>query len=137
MQTNLERIKKHIENLDRYTATPVQGTTRLTYSKEDHGERNYLKQEMAKVGLTVSEDAIGNIYGRLEGHNPDLPAVIVGSHFDSVPNGGAYDGPAGVITGLEVASVFHEQQRKPHFALEISGMVEEEGSPCGPGVVDS
>ncbi|CCQ23003.1 Hydantoin utilization protein C [Listeria monocytogenes N53-1] len=53
---------------------------------------------MAKVGLTVSEDAIGNIYGRLEG--PDLPAVIVGSHFDSVPNGGAFDGPAGVITNL-------------------------------------
>lgn len=80
---------------------------------------------MAKVGLTVSEDAIGNIYGRLEGDNPDLPAVIVGSHFDSVPNGGAFDGPAGVITGLEVASVFHEQQRKPHFPLEIIAMVEE------------
>ncbi|ENM5071173.1 Zn-dependent hydrolase [Listeria monocytogenes] len=137
MQTNLERIKKHIENLDRYTATPGQGTTRLTYSKEDLGARNYLKQEMAKVGLTVSEDVIGNIYGRLEGDNPDLPAVIVGSHFDSVPNGGAFDGPAGVITGLEVASVFHVQQRKPHFPLEIIAMVEEEGSRFGAGLLAS
>ncbi|MBC2237057.1 Zn-dependent hydrolase [Listeria innocua] len=137
MQTNLERIKKHIENLDRFTATPGQGTTRLTYSKEDLGARNYLKEEMAKVGLTVSEDAIGNIYGRLEGDNPDLPAVIVGSHFDSVPNGGAFDGPAGVITGLEVASVFHEQQIKPHFPLEIIAMVEEEGSRFGAGLLAS
>lgn len=102
MQTNLERIKKHIEKLDTFTATPGQGTTRLTYSKEDLDARNYLKQEMAKVGLTVSEDAIGNIYGRLEGESPDLPAVIVGSHFDSVPNGGAFDGPAGVsLPGLK------------------------------------
>ncbi|EDE9895226.1 M20/M25/M40 family metallo-hydrolase, partial [Listeria monocytogenes] len=87
--------------------------------------------------LAVSEDAIGNIYGRLEGANPDLPAVIVGSHFDSVPNGGAFDGPAGVITGLEVASVFHEQQMKPHFPLEIIAMVEEEGSRFGAGLLAS
>ncbi|MBC1376090.1 Zn-dependent hydrolase [Listeria sp. FSL L7-0091] len=137
MQTNLERIKNHLENLDVYTATPGQGTTRLTYSKEDLGARNYLKSEMAKVGLTVSEDAIGNIYGRLEGANPDLPAVMVGSHFDSVPNGGAFDGPAGVITGLEVASVFHEQHIKPYFPLEIIAMVEEEGSRFGAGLLAS
>ncbi|MBC1242585.1 Zn-dependent hydrolase [Listeria welshimeri] len=137
MQTNLERIKNHLEQLDVYTATPDQGTTRLTYSKEDLGARNYLKSEMAKVGLTVSEDAIGNIYGRLEGANPDLPAVIVGSHFDSVPNGGAFDGPAGVITGLEVASVFHEQQIKPYFPLEIIAMVEEEGARFGAGLLAS
>lgn len=119
MQTNLERIKKHIEKLDTYTATPGQGTTRFTYSKEDLDARNYLKQEMAKVGLAVSEDAIGNIYGRLEGENPNLPAVIVGSHFDSVPNGGAFDGPAGVITGLEVATVFYEQQINHIFRLKL------------------
>lgn len=137
MKTNLERIKQHLEKLDTYTATPGAGTTRLSYSKEDLGARNYLKAEMAKVGLTVSEDAIGNIYGRLEGVNPDLPAVMVGSHFDSVPNGGAFDGPAGVITGLEIATVFHEQKYKPYFPLEIIAMVEEEGSRFGAGLLAS
>ncbi|MBK2001982.1 Zn-dependent hydrolase [Listeria ivanovii subsp. londoniensis] len=137
MKTNLERIKQHLEKLDTYTATPGEGTTRLSYSKEDLGARNYLKSEMIKVGLMVTEDAIGNIYGRLEGVRSDLPAVIVGSHFDSVPNGGAFDGPAGVITGLEVATVFYEQKYKPYYPLEIIAMVEEEGSRFGAGLLAS
>ncbi|WP_245999265.1 hypothetical protein [Paracoccus methylarcula] len=90
-----ERIQDLIEGLDRFTATPGNGTTRLTYSPEFRQARDYLCDQMVKAGLIVREDAVGNIFGRLEGRNPGLAPIIVGSHFDSVPNGGKFDGPAG------------------------------------------
>ncbi|ALV21805.1 Zn-dependent hydrolase [Carnobacterium antarcticum] len=137
MQSNQNRIKTFLEDLSLFTATPGTGTTRLTYSPEDQLARTYLKEQMKQVGLKVREDAVGNIYGRLEGKDASLPAVIVGSHFDSVPNGGAFDGPAGVVTGLEVAALFQENQLQPVYPLEIIAMVEEEGSRFGSGLLGS
>ena len=64
----------------------------------------------------LREDGLGNIFGKLEGTIKDAPSVLMGSHFDSVPNGGSYDGPAGVIVALEVAALF---ARKP-IAAKIS-----------------
>lgn len=137
MQTNIERIKTHIERLSGFTATPGQGTTRFSYSKEEQQAREYLKQQMGHYGLTVREDAIGNLYGRLEGSDPELPAVIVGSHFDSVPNGGSFDGPAGIVAGLEIAALFQENHLLPTYPLEIIAMIEEEGSRFGSGLLGS
>ncbi|CZQ92847.1 peptidase m20 [Trichococcus palustris] len=137
MRANIQRIQDHIETIGRYTATPGEGTTRLSYSEEDRLARAYIKQQMSRYGLAVREDAVGNIYGRLEGTLPGAPAVIVGSHFDSVPNGGSFDGPAGVVTGLEVAALFQEQQLVPAYPLEVIAMIEEEGSRFGGGVLGS
>lgn len=137
MGANQQRIEQHIELLSRFTATPGQGVTRLTYSKEDLQARNYIKEKMTEYGLTVTEDGFGNIFGKLEGSIPDAPSVIVGSHFDSVPNGGAYDGTAGVVVGLEVAALFKEQNIKPTYPLEIIALVEEEGSRFGGGLMGS
>ena len=92
---------------------------------------------MIEYGLTVTEDGFGNIFGKLEGTLPDAPSVIVGSHFDSVPNGGAYDGTAGVVVGLEVAALFKENNVKPAYPLEIIALVEEEGSRFGGGLMGS
>lgn len=137
MTANKERIEQHIEALKQFTATPGQGVTRLTYSKEDLQSRNYIKEKMTEYGLVVSEDGFGNIFGKLEGTLSDAPSVIVGSHFDSVPNGGAYDGTAGVVVGLEVAALFQELQLKPTYPLEVIAMVEEEGSRFGGGLMGS
>ncbi len=137
MKANIHRIQDHIEAIGRYTASPGEGTTRLSYSEEDRLARAYIKQQMSQYGLAVREDAVGNIYGRLEGTLPGAPAVIVGSHFDSVPNGGSFDGPAGVVTGLEVAALFQEQQLVPAYPLEVIAMIEEEGSRFGGGVLGS
>ncbi|WP_152657227.1 Zn-dependent hydrolase [Oceanobacillus sp. CFH 90083] len=137
MKANQERIEKHIKNLSHFTATPNQGTTRLTYSEEDLQARTYIKEQMKAYGLEVREDGLGNIFGRLEGEKKDGPSVIVGSHFDSVPNGGDYDGPAGVVAGLEVAALFQENRVKPAYPLEIIAMVEEEGSRFGGGLMGS
>ena len=137
MKANQERIENHIKALSRYTATPNEGTTRLTYSEEDLQARIYIKEQMEAYGLEVREDGLGNIFGKLEGEKKDAPSVIVGSHFDSVPHGGDYDGPAGVIAGLEIAALFQDNQVKPVYPLEIIAMIEEEGSRFGGGLMGS
>ncbi|MEE3951893.1 Zn-dependent hydrolase [Peribacillus frigoritolerans] len=133
----IERIEKQINDLKEFTSTPGEGTTRLTYSKEDFLTRNYIKNKMLEYGLTVQEDGFGNIFGKLEGTLKDARSVLLGSHFDSVPNGGAYDGPAGVIVALEVAALFSENQLTPKYPLEIVALIEEEGARFGGGLMGS
>ncbi|MBP1969774.1 allantoate deiminase [Virgibacillus natechei] len=137
MKANSDRIEKHIHDLSKYTATPNQGVTRLTYSKEDLQARNFIKEKMKEYGLDVREDGLGNIFGKLEGSKTDAPSVLVGSHFDSVPHGGAYDGTGGVVAGLEVAALFKENNLTPTYPLEIIAMIEEEGSRFGGGLMGS
>ncbi|QIQ21291.1 Zn-dependent hydrolase [Zophobihabitans entericus] len=137
MQASTKRIQEHIETIATFTATPGQGTTRMSYSEQDVQVRHYIKQQMAQAGLTVYEDAMGNIFGRLNGKNPDLPVVLIGSHFDSVPNGGAFDGPAGVVMGLEIATLFKEYNLVPEYPLEVVALVEEEGASFGGGLLAS
>ena len=97
MKTNLIRIAQDIEALSRYNATPGEGLTRFSFTKEDRGAREYIKKEMEKAGLRVYEDGAGTIIGRLEGKDQDAPVIMLGSHFDSVKNGGNFDGNAGVL----------------------------------------
>ncbi len=137
MFANEQRIKKHIENLSQFTKTPGAGVTRLTYSEEDLQARNYIKDKMIAYGLTVTEDGFGNIFGKLDGVYSGAPSVLVGSHFDSVPNGGAYDGTAGVVVGLEVAALFQEHQITPTYPLEVIALIEEEGTRYGGGLMGS
>ncbi|KYD08189.1 Zn-dependent hydrolase [Heyndrickxia sporothermodurans] len=131
------RIEEHINTLGQFTATPGNGTTRLTYSKEDRQARDYLIEKMKEYGLTVHEDGLGNIFGKLDGTLKNAPSVLIGSHFDSVPNGGSYDGPAGVVAGLEVAALFAENQIKPKYPLEVIALIEEEGARFGGGLMGS
>lgn len=137
MRANEQRIYEHIENLSQFTKTPGAGVTRLTYSEEDLQARNYIKEHMKNCGLTVTEDGFGNIFGKLEGTNPESPSVLIGSHFDSVPNGGAYDGTAGVVTGLEIAAMFQENRLTPTYPLEVIALVEEEGTRYKGGLMGS
>ncbi len=132
------RIQKDLEALNEFTATPGQGTTRLSYSAEAAKARPFIKEIMVKAGLTVREDALGNIFGRLS--TPEIdhkPIVLVGSHYDSVPNGGMFDGPAGIMAGLEVARLFQDQGLVPQYPLEIVAMVEEEGTSFNSGLLAS
>lgn len=137
MKNSQKRIESHIYTLSTFTSTTGKGVTRLTYSKEDLQARNYIKEKMKEYGLHVQEDGFGNIFGKLEGSSNDGASVIIGSHFDSVPNGGAYDGTAGVVAGLEVAALFYENKLKPKYPLEIIAMIEEEGSRFGGGLMGS
>lgn len=132
-----KRIEQHIETMSEFTSTPKQGITRLTYSNEDLLTRNYIKNKMIEYGLNVTEDGFGNIFGKLDGSLKDAPSVMIGSHFDSVPNGGAFDGPAGVVAGLEVAALFFKNKLTPKYPLEIVALIEEEGARYGGGLMGS
>lgn len=133
MNTNLNRIINDIETLATYTSTPGKGVTRSSYSKEDQQAKDYLKKEMERIGLKVWEDEFSTLFGRREGKNPDLPAIMIGSHYDSVVNGGAFDGTAGVVSALETLRVFEENNMEHDFPIEIIAMNAEEGETFGSG----
>ncbi len=89
---------------------------------------NQVADWMAQAGLTVWQDEVGNQWGRLESEQPDAPRLILGSHLDTVPNAGAYDGILGVMLALEVAKLAKSQQLKLPFHLDIVGFADEEGT---------
>jgi allantoate deiminase len=137
MLTDKERIKRDIEELSRFNATPGEGLSRFSFSKEDRTAREYIKEKMRESKLEIYEDAAGTIIGRRAGIEDNLPVIMVGSHFDSVKNGGNFDGPAGVITGLEIARVLNDRKLKTKYPLEFIAMIEEEGARFGSGLFGS
>ncbi len=137
LKTKLIRIQNDIEQLSNFNATPGKGLTRMSFTEEDRGAREYIKEQMKTAGLEVYEDAAGTVIGRLEGQLKDAPAVMVGSHYDSVKNGGNFDGPAGVVTALETARVMKDKGLKPKYPVEFVAMIEEEGGRFGGGLFAS
>ncbi|MBB2167743.1 allantoate amidohydrolase [Gluconacetobacter aggeris] len=83
---------------------------------------------MTEAGMTARVDAAGNIVGRYEGRHPDAPALLIGSHVDSVRDGGRYDGMLGVMLGIETVAWFAERGHRFPFAIEVIGFGDEEGS---------
>ena len=132
-----ERIKNHLETLAQFNATPGDGVTRMAFSPEEHKAREYLKQEMLSLGLEIYTDAAGNLFGRREGNDPEAPVVMIGSHIDSVRHGGAFDGAAGVVAALEVATVLNERGTKTANPIEFAVLTEEEGGRFGVGLYGS
>ncbi len=140
MNINQERIARDIEALAEFTATPGKGVTRFSLTEEDRKAREYIKREMKKAGLEVGDDPAGNVIGRREGAKDfadELPAIMLGSHFDSVRQGGRFDGTAGVVAALEVARVIDEQNLNTDHPLEFVALIEEEGSRFGSGLYGS
>ena len=126
-----------IETMAQYTATPGNGMTRLSFTEEDRKTRAYICSEMGKAGLHVYTDAAGSICGRRDGVGEGAPIVMIGSHFDSVKNGGNFDGPAGVAAALEVARILHENNISTENPIEFVAMIEEEGTRFGAGLYGS
>lgn len=131
------RIARDLEHLKQFTATPGNGCTRLPFTKEAREAVNYLRQLMEEAGLEVTEDAAGNVIGTLKGENPDEPCVMMGSHYDSVVNGGDYDGIAGVICAIEVARLLKEEGITPKRNFVAVGFCAEEGMRFGTGYFGS
>ncbi|SFL23574.1 allantoate deiminase [Halanaerobium salsuginis] len=137
MKTNLKRIKNHIENLSQFNSNQGAGLTRFSFTKAEQQARSYLKAELNKLGLEVSEDPAASILGRLPGNNPEAPVIMIGSHYDSVKNGGNFDGPAGVVMALEIMTVLVENDFQNDYPVEFIAMIEEEGGRFGSGVFGS
>ena len=131
------RIAANLEHMKTFTATPGAGCTRLPFTREARQAVEYLKIIMAEAGLEVKEDTAGNVFGTLQGTNPELPCVMMGSHYDSVVNGGDYDGIAGVICAIEVARQLKERGVQPKRNFVVAGFCDEEGMRFGTGYFGS
>jgi N-carbamoyl-L-amino-acid hydrolase len=105
--------------------------TRLVFSIKELRSRQLLIHLMRQAGLKIHIDAIGNIFGRLNGHDPKAPAVLAGSHLDTVIHGGKYDGPVGVIGALEAVRTIRENQIPLRSPVEVVCFIGEESSRFG------
>ena len=121
-----DNIIKALDALQEFTATPGCGVTRFPFSKEARDACSYLKKLMEAVGLAVRMDNSGAVIGRLEGKSP--ATIMIGSHFDSVKHGGAYDGIAGVVCAIEVARLLKESGTELGYSLEVIATNDEEGA---------
>ena len=119
-------IMQRIDALANISETP-HGLTRR-YLTEEHRQANHLVAGwMLDAGMQVHEDAVGNIIGRYECDLPGAPAVMVGSHLDTVVSAGKYDGALGVLTAINCVQVLHDQRIRLPFAVEVIGFADEEG----------
>lgn len=137
MKTNMDRIKKDFDEITKITKTPNEGCTRFSFSKEDKKAREYFLKEMKNLGLEIKIDGIGNIRAKYIQNNKDKPSIMIGSHIDTVANGGRYDGLAGVVTALEVIRVIKEKNIKLNNPIELIIFSEEEGSNFGTTMLGS
>lgn len=131
LRVNVKRLEQRILALAEFGKNPFGGVSRVAFSEADIQGRNYVISLMREAGLKVKIDAAGNIIGRREGRDPKLPSIIFGSHIDSVPNGGNYDGDVGSIGAIECAQVLHENNLATRHPLEVVVFADEEGGLVG------
>ncbi|HXG53669.1 MAG TPA: M20 family metallo-hydrolase [candidate division Zixibacteria bacterium] len=128
---NKRRLMQDLNAVSRIGLGPRGAVTRLVFSVKELRSRQLLIHLMRQAGLSVSIDAIGNIFGRLEGRDPTAPAVLAGSHLDTVVHGGKYDGPVGVIGALEAVRTMRENGLVPRCPVEVVCFIGEESSRFG------
>ncbi|MBT2214551.1 hydantoinase/carbamoylase family amidase [Virgibacillus dakarensis] len=127
---------KRFINLTSYNKTTNNGCTRFSYSGEDRQARDYLLTQMQGLGLYIKVDAIGNIRA-IFGKEIDKPSIIIGSHIDTVENGGKFDELTGVLAALETIRVLKEEQVTMSRPIELIIFAEEEGSNFGSTMLGS
>ncbi|MCM3453691.1 M20 family metallo-hydrolase [Heyndrickxia oleronia] len=124
---NQHRLEKRINDLAEIGKIGETGVCRLTLSNEDRQAVETVKKWMEEAGLTTKIDHFGNLIGRYEGENPDAPILMLGSHIDSQPYGGRFDGVIGVLGALEVVQTMKENMIIPSIPIEVVAFSDEEG----------
>src|ERR1700689_2411145 len=124
---NSDRLQQHIEAMGAIGKDPVAGISRVAYTDADKQGREYTISLMRAAGLTITIDAAENISGRRPGSDPKLPLLIIGSHVDSVPQGGNFDGIVGSFSAIEVAQTLAEAHITTRHPLEVLIFQNEEG----------
>lgn len=135
-QINIARLEKLLDDFAQIGKTKNGGVTRLTLTSLDKQARDLLIQISQSAGFKVRVDAIGNIFIRREGLK-DLPVVMTGSHGDSQPKGGRYDGIYGVLAGLEVLLTLNDYNIQTNHPIELVMWTNEEGSRFAPAMMGS
>ena len=137
LQVNGERLWASLMALAEIGATPKGGVCRLAASDLDGEARRLFIRWCEDAGCTVRVDKIGNIFARRAGRDPSLPPVMSGSHLDTQPTGGKFDGAYGVMAGLEVVRTLNDLGYQTEAPIEIVAWTNEEGSRFSPAMVGS
>jgi N-carbamoyl-L-amino-acid hydrolase len=141
MTTNLsidaERLWKSLMDSAEVGRLPNGGVRRLTLTDEDKAIRDLFARWVRESGYALSIDRLGNMFACREGTDPSLPPVLIGSHLDSQAKGGRFDGPLGVLAGLEVLRTLDDRGIKTKRAIEVVNWTNEEGARFPPPMLAS
>ncbi|MEK7372687.1 MAG: Zn-dependent hydrolase [candidate division NC10 bacterium] len=142
LKIDAARLYRAIEALGRIGAyvdepTGLTGVNRLALTDADGEGRRQVLAWMRELGLDVTVDRIGNVYARRAGREDTLPPVVIGSHIDSVPTAGRFDGCLGVLGGLEIVRTLHESNIRTRRPIVVAFFTDEEGSRFGTDMLGS
>ena len=137
LQINQERLWASLMAMAKIGATEKGGSKRLALTDLDREGRDLFVRWCREAGLAVSVDRMGNIFARRAGRRADLPPVVTGSHLDTQPTGGKFDGVYGVLAGLEVIRTLNDLGYETDAPIEVSVWTNEEGSRFAPAMVGS
>lgn len=137
MNINEQRLWNQLEELGKIGRQEDGSITRFPFTMEDRQAEELIAGYMKDAGLEVSRDAAGNLIGRWAGAEPEANAVICGSHYDTVQNGGRFDGSLGVLGGIEAVRQLREEGFRPRRPVLVIGFKDEEGNRFGYGMVGS
>ncbi|MEZ5857060.1 MAG: Zn-dependent hydrolase [Hyphomicrobiaceae bacterium] len=137
LRVNGERLWSSLMEMARIGATPKGGVNRLTLTDLDMHSRALFARWAEAAGCQVKVDGMGSMFARREGTEPSLPPVMVGSHLDTQPTGGKFDGALGVLAALELVRTLNDLDVKTRHPIEIVNWTNEEGSRFAPSMVAS
>jgi beta-ureidopropionase / N-carbamoyl-L-amino-acid hydrolase len=137
LRINGARLWQSLMDLAQIGATPKGGVKRLTLTDLDKQGRDLVISWGQQAGLSITIDQIGNVFMRRAGSNPDLPPIMSGSHIDTQPTGGKYDGTYGVLAALEVVRTLNDHQVVTEAPIEVAFWTNEEGSRFVPVMMGS
>ena len=131
LRVNGPRLVQHLEALSEYGKNPEGGVSRIAYTEADRAGRQYVMGLMRDAGLKVSIDTAGNLVGNRASTHAALKPIVIGSHIDSVPEGGNYDGDVGSLGAIEVAQILSEHRVPLRHPLQVIIFENEEGVMLG------
>jgi len=137
LRVNAKRLQSTLEDMAKIGGTPGGGVHRLTLTDEDKQARDLLVKWLEELSLDITVDEMGSIFGRRPGRHNDRAPVMSGSHVDSQPKGGRFDGILGVMGPLEVLRTLHENDVQTERPIVIVDWTNEEGSRFAPAMVAS
>ena len=137
IKINGDRLMDTLFEMAKIGGTEKGGCNRQTLTDLDRQGRDLFKSWCEDAGCTVTVDEMGNMFARRPGKNDDLPPVVMGSHLDTQPTGGKYDGVAGVLTGLEVIRTLNDHDYQTDHPIVVVNWTNEEGTRFAPAMLSS
>jgi beta-ureidopropionase / N-carbamoyl-L-amino-acid hydrolase len=137
LQIDGQRLWDTLMHTAQIGATPKGGICRLTLTDLDRQVRDWFKAQCEALGCTVAVDEVGTMFARRPGKNPNLAPIAMGSHLDTQPTGGKFDGVLGVLAALEALRTLHQADYETNAPIEIVNWTNEEGARFAPAMLAS